>query len=473
MIAALCPHDVPSLPAFVSSGLPDVYFEDGFGRDAAVFGGDSLWQLPNTFPMIRWDIRARNQPEGWSYNDATYDIAASAASNVIRTKWVWDSLTPYWPAGKPKRYAVLVAGPDLPTTPVNLCRHATDSIAANIGSPFPIVGTAQTKTYFQGVYPATADGLQLQGLPRPVRCFTDMENEGDAHGASPTIWPIMLADARASNATAFDGEQSLATWAAAHGTTNTGAAIPAYNGAVYDPAYHPDNWHYAQRCRAAIRRAGMRAVSVAMYDTYTATFGQVPFGDWAVLCGSVPGQVQFRPYQTWYQGVYYGSASMVSPVMYGGPMELRFDGDGSRTANDTRWETQQNWAAYMGFAVPTTAVDYMTLGGATLLQNVQQLRAATPGREIVPSVSQVYVGRNGGTGNPINDTRANTATLKAAAAVQLGRAMARAFNAGASAFWLFESSWCPFNNTDSDLDRAAVAAYVTEMNTRILARNYT
>jgi hypothetical protein len=432
--------------------LPDFYLE---GVGGIVNATDPLWQERNTFPMFNMDIRYLFGADGsWSFL-GSLTPAQFAASLKNFVTFFFNAVAATWPAGKPHQYAAVVRGFDAPDADYTVAQDKGDAYTAGVASPWSDNSRADSAPYMLAAWAAARSALDLAALPHPTRIVSDCESRGDVWGVVDVMWPALLIDARYAVNT-IDGTQTLAQWAAAHGTDETGAAIPAFNAGA--SPYHPVNWKYAHRCIAAVESGYRYALDQIIYQPFKAAFGPRPYGEWEQITGRKPAGTLWRPGQTTYQNDGRGLGVAI-PHMYGHPMVWR--GNDLALTDDPRWETLVNYEARYGSSGATVATRTHYVGRRSGVELVQTLRAGCEA-EIMPSISQNQVGRTAGV------LDADAVAKKAAFAPIMAGYIAEATRAGASAFWMFESDYWQ----TSAVDRVCVAAIVQQANARLSTGNY-
>lgn len=437
--------------------MPDLFLEDGWSDDA--FGGDPLWQEPNTFPMLRVDIRWRYEDDGTrTYFGGHISAADFGRSVANRVGWFWGAVAATWPTGKPRRYALILVGFDYVDSDLYVGQHTDDRYGPAQASAWSDNAAAESRPYMQACWADARSRLASGNLPMPARLFTNIESMGDIHGSVKNIWEWMEADPRWRTSpigTALTAED----WAAAHATNAAGDPIPAFNDGEFGASYSPKNWDYAHRCLALVQRGYLYAIERIICEPFRAVFGARPCGEWNFMTGTRSAPVLFRPNQHEYQHD-GASQSMIIPASYASPRTWR-GREPTFTADDARWETLENYAAAFPPEGATDTLTTWALARAVTAAQVAQLRAAASA-EIVPSVGQWSVGR-------VDEELDKDAEAdKAAFAPYLAGLIADAWRRGATAFWLFEPYW-----PTAAEDRAAVAAYVAQANARIRSGDFT
>lgn len=466
----------PMLMASTPS-LPDFFLEDGLGDDVVLVAGDPLWQEPNTFPMLQVDIRTMNTSGGgyYFYVGRTATDAEFADSVLNRLAWFWDGVAPIWPAGKPRKWALMLRGFDVHDGNCDkyLVRHPADawdgvSLTPTIGSPYTSHARAESKTYMSDCWAALKIALDASAFGDPARLMTDMESAGDAFGAQNDYWSAVTSSGRFTDVDEpFGPWETFSAWAALNTLDQSGTVIPLPDTGQYSYRYNPRNFNQSHRCQAAAEISLSHALEACIYGPFRGTFSPtIPCGEWQITTSTRANPVLYRPGQSDYMGSgYVGGQTMLHPAMYGTPPHWRYK-DASLTTDDPRWETSLNYEAVYG---PQTDEGFETdaggsirqvkLGRLVLATVISQLLALDIGIEVVPSLSQRYTGRTGET------LEVDAVAHKAAAAPIYAACIAESYALGCPAFWLFEDKWA----TDA-VDRASVLDYVQRANALILAQ---
>lgn len=320
-----------------------------------------------------------------------------------------------WPAGKPFKWAPVIVGPDN-GAPVFVSRHPSDQAAgaAMIGNVFTDNARAGASAFFDAAGVTAAAELAALGVPAPSRVLFNIETTGDigsGFNGGANAWTASLADARAaSNAIAGTGH-TLADFSADN-TRDLGGVNPiTFNAGINGfPGYHPVNDSYVARMRAAIYAAQSWVIGSAMAPALRSAFGsQCPIAaDWNHFTGSRRVPVLTRPGIFDYFALedagraYVAGLDTLTPAFYGLPAPYHLPwrepppGESSNwepAPANPGWEVRPRWLAYFGLVSTGAArTDEYALSRRYLAAVVEQVARAT-GREVMPSLSQTYVGR--------------------------------------------------------------------------------
>jgi len=442
----------------------------------AEFAADPLWQEPNTFPLIRIDMRETVGVNGvpslvyYPGNIGHISDTQFAESVYNAVNQTWGLLSRHWPATKPRHWSLLLVGFDGTNggygdsgSDLWIARHPDDrysysdgshtlhvcsgyvanSIAASASEMSDCIGAFVSK--MANDYDAGQSDLY------PMRVWTDCETVGDTVGPSQGLWASAIADSRAATEDNV-GTGTMSDYASANADDLDSTAIPAFNGAYN--GYHPVNFNFSQRCRTAMELAYMKALNAIVFD---ACRNQIPSplsdgnsiacGEWNIIHGNRNNPVLIRPGQSDYFGNLYVATSGCTPIaaMYGSPRIYRpgiLTGDAPY--DDPRWETLYQWEQHYGIDPGNASVAERerAVMRRSALDMIEQLRNSIA-NEVDPHivVSLETFGRM--------DYVADSAAM-----------MKTAWDSNAvDAFWIFEPNW--FNDPAV---RRVVAACVRKFN---------
>lgn len=446
----------------------------------AEFARDPVWQEPNTFPVVRIDTREITNADGTAtvlyYNGNVGHITdAQFASSVYnRLNYIYGLLGRHWPSGKPRRWALLLAGFDGTNggyadngSDLWIVRHPGDRFSFSSGGHTYYTGSgyvanaiADTAPIISGYIDAFVNKMSSDHDPDvsdlyPMRVWTDAESTGDIQGVASSLWTAMLADIRASTEDNV-GTQTVAAFASDN-ALDIGNSTIAFNAGF--STYHPENFDFTNRCQTAVLLAYQKALNEIVFNKCRSTIPHpineayvVACGEWNVGIGDRVHPTQFRPEQGEYMFGGYWATAGCTPILasYGGPRIYRrgiLNDDAPY--EDLRWEGLYQWEQWFNISPGLSSVRdrERAVAKAASEQLLVQTGEAMDGWSVVPHsvLCPSSFGRM--------EYAAHTANL-----------MTAAWNSGAGcdAFWLFEPNWQ--YHTEA---RAAVAKYVRLYNANL------
>lgn len=446
-IVAACHQDDGHIHAAPPVAGFEWWFElaEGYAGRAA----DLLWAEPNTFPMIRLDIRPGLGAD---------TPALAGAACVARRNAFFAAVAANWPAGKPKKWTILIVGPD--------GQDQTDMyVSANPGDYLPLqvlynggdvsrVGLYHDTTLEeQGIIAGTpvthtiADfqagilaALQAAPLPAGVQRLpaydlftsegiTDLPSEMVQDGAYAThgTWTQSVADARFTSS-AVDGASTgaaLLAAAQANYAAIIGGALPAYmTGASCN---HPAN--YAAQAYGNVMGASFMYTQGKVFgeNAISGKMGNWNTGRWpgspATPVANNPGGYTYKSFMGKYGPTITQNWKVLIVSMYNSPYAYWSPGTGGGAAG---WATSANWLSdFPGYAGANEQETKWKLIGPTGAELARSLLSVYPGMEFWCSY---HTGEEVGTDDTLAELEA---THSAAGARQMAAA-------GATGCWCFD-----------------------------------
>lgn len=280
--------------------LPSVFAETEANLPADT--RESFWRLPNTFPMVRIDIRHDRDPA--TSNDLNNDRAVTPplfrdATRIAVQGFVNRFADTFSEMGKPLRYVLLLVGFDSNNTALKwVSRHPNDSLSApDRGAIYQHNARAETLAFCEEAFTLARAALEADELPLPDMVLTSVEPVGDAAGGpGVTTRPYepggtgYLEQAIAAD----DGltlDQKLSAWLQQRTVDQNGQPRGPYHLALFGP--HPLNREHAGLAFDAIHASSTTTLQEAVFAPAKATFGpDLPCGEWALHANDQPIEAQ-------------------------------------------------------------------------------------------------------------------------------------------------------------------------------------
>ncbi len=490
--------------------LPQIHVEVGTNPpktvgELPVAGPDFLWDLPNTWPMMRYEVRFRRvaSPPAPLADEGDYTFfnpfpaSDECGVGLVRMVSAYSRRFEkrFLDKFKPLEYAILLAGIDAENPrfeggppgqsgAITLCRNVDDGyIWPNNGNRFtsqPVLfrpnGTAVCKSYFAGTASTTGafesmrTALEAASLPLPSLLLCNIETRGDVSGYGP----YGLTNQSAPFPTPGNGfvevadggqnltrSQTLDAWRSVRTKNQDGGVLnpnsPLVTTAPTGGRYDPVNWEALHLAASAVTANFADAMAEAIFEPFQAVFGaDMLCGEWDVYCATQDHQAPLLPTKRLHLLGGDLSIGVQIPKNYCDVPAGRYNVNPDLYAQNLGWESLWNWlqvyqpagytpwTSYPSIAAPDPAsevVQRLVLDVQT--QVVRACARAAPDKPLVPSIS---VGWRQSPQEPAGtDVRRRLECIPF-----LVRYMINCCLEGATAFYLFAPDWNDGSPADFD-----------------------
>jgi hypothetical protein len=466
-----------------SPSLPVVHVEAGSNipRDPDALTlpeTDLMWTLPNTFPMLRIDIRLRRDP---NTSDELLRLAYPNATvladdfRVMVTAYTSRFDRHFAVINKPLQYALLIVGIDSDRDSWFISRQPEDGfIWPEPGEPagqsilIRHFGPIKTLEFFGGtpgqigVFAAMRDALQIAGLPRPGMLVGNVESRGDVGGTGPYGMINTFSDKFPLPGDGFiekaDPEAMLVRtstvekWFAKRNKDQNFQPFNPFaplvtNEPLSRSANDPINGEALLLASSAVTASFVDGLAMAVFEPFQAVFGShLLCGEWDIHCSSQEHQTPQGPIRRSHFTGGDLSVSLQIPANYSWLPFVRTD-QSQIYAFNRDWESMWNWLqAYQpaGYA-PWT--DYPTVpppdSGSEVVQRLsldvqsrvaREAALAAPDKPLMPSISISFRQR------PDEPPGTQEQRIRTASTFMV-RYMLNCCDLGAELFYLFAPAW--------------------------------
>jgi hypothetical protein len=461
--------------------LPEMHVETGGNIPKSITQlppneSDPIWDLPNTFAMMRCDIRKYRNPADsneWYIAYPPPNEVASDIANIMVETYRQRFEARFAAIGKPLKYALLIVGLDSDANSRFISRDPQDGYvwpppggdANNSSILIRKFGPQETRDFFAG-----DDGIFIRlkvnldahqpTLPFPSMCLCNFESRGDVGGTGPYGLTGVFYSGFPSPGNGFvesriandpdamlTRSQTLAQWFVSRTLTQNFATFDPFDPLVTTDvsgpilggsAVNPINRESLLLATAAVTASYADGLALAVYEPFREAFGPLPCGDWEIYAADQYHQTPLSPRANQhFLGAIPGHQLQI-PATYGGLPQLR-DNNAPAFANDNDWDTIWHWLnAYQpaGYFPPSTypvndpgpgvADDrFLRLMVQVHTKVARQCRLADPDAALMPSVGLNYY----------------TEQEVAAATPYFVRYMLNCCDLGAQSFYVFAPSW--------------------------------
>lgn len=483
-----------------SRSLPEIHVETGnppkppleLPPNPAGLGAvtDQLWDLRNTWPIMRLDIRwprlesppAPLSQEGDENPFASDRLSSDQTGNALATMvsaTVRRFGARFASNLKPFQYAIMIVGVDTTRETVSnatvLSRHTLDGYVwvnppavSNQSILYRPNGIQSCVDFFAGTMLTTGAfesmhaQLTTNSLPYPDFLLGDIESRGDIpatgpYGVTNGFWAGFPTPGNGFIESADLGQKltraiTTEAWLTSRDKTQSGAALDPFAPQVTTTPpsrspHDPVNIEALMLAFAAVTANFVDAMSESIFEPFQAVFGATKLcGEWDVYCATQNHQTPLLPKARQHFLGNDLSVSMQIPKNYSDLPSVRTDVN-SLYSENINWDSVWNWlqvyqpAGYtLWTSYPLTpspdpsseVVQRVVLASQT--QIVRAAARAAPSKQIMPSIGV------GWTQSP--DEPAGTQNLRMERSRPfMVRYMLNCCENGTRRFWLFAPDW--------------------------------